>query len=89
MGLTGSPKGKACHRGAWKLHWLLIACHIDVKIATLTYKAVHCKQPPCLAQHMKLKSMHLNTRNNDPLLLQHPSMCTNSYEHRALSYTTP
>ena len=39
-----------------------IASRIDFKIATLTYKAVHLKQPPCLAQHLKLKSMHLNTR---------------------------
>ena len=46
------------------------------------------KQPPCLAQHLKLKSMHLNTRNNDQLL-QPPSMGTNSYGHRAFSYTAP
>ena len=41
----------------------------DFKIATLTYKAVHLKQPPCLAQHLKLKSMHLNTQNSEQLLL--------------------
>ena len=71
----------------------LIGCQlpsrIDFKIATLTYKAVHLKQPPCLAQHLKLKSMHLNTRNNDQLLLQHPSVGTNSYIRRAFSYTAP
>ena len=61
----------------------------DFKIATLTYKAVHLKQPPFLAQHLKLKSMHLNTRNNDQLLLQHPSVGTNSYRRRAFSYTAP
>ena len=44
-----------------RLHWLPVTSHIDFKIATLTYKAVHLKQPPCLAQHLKLKSMHLNT----------------------------
>ena len=57
-----------------RLHWLPIASRIDLKNATLTYKAVHLKQPPCLAQHLKLKSMHLNTRNNDQLFLQHPSV---------------
>ena len=72
-----------------RLHWLPIASRIDFKIATLTYKAVHLKQPPCLAQHLKLKSMHLNTRNNDQLLLQHPSVGTNSYGRHAFSYTAP
>ena len=52
------------------------------KIANLTYKAVHLKQLPCLAQHLKLKSMHLNTRNNDQLLVQYPSVGTNSYGRR-------
>ena len=33
--------------------------------------------------------MHLNTRNNDQLLLQHPSVGTNSYGRRAFSYTAP
>ena len=56
-----------------RLHWLPVASRIDFKIATLSYKAVHLKQPPCLAQHLKLKSMHLNTRINDQLLLQHRS----------------
>ena len=72
-----------------RLHWLQIASRIDIKIATLTYKAVHLKQPPSLAKHLKLKSMHLNTRNNDQLLLQHPPVGTNSYGHRAFSYTAP
>ena len=66
-----------------------VASGIDFKIAILTYKAVHLKQPLCLAQHLKLKSMHLNTRNNDQLLLQHPSVGTNSSGHRAFSYTAP
>ena len=70
-----------------QLHWLPVAFRIDFKIATLTYKAVDLKQPLCLAQHLKLKSMHLNTWNNDQLLLQHPSVGTNSYERRSLSYT--
>ena len=30
-----------------------------------------------------------NTRNNDELLLQHPSVGTNSYGRRAFSYTGP
>ena len=33
--------------------------------------------------------MHLNTRNNDQLLLQHPSVGTNSYGRHAFSYTAP
>ena len=33
--------------------WLPIASPIDFKIATLTHKAVHLKQPPCLAQYLK------------------------------------
>ena len=69
-----------------RLHWLLLASRIDFKIATLTYKAVHLKQPPSLAKHLKLKSMHFNTGNNDQLLLQHPPVGTNSYGHRAFSY---
>ena len=72
-----------------QLHWLLLASRIDFKIATLTDEAVHLKQPLCLAQHLKLKSMHLNTRNNDQLLLQPPSVGTNSYGRRAFSYTAP
>ena len=32
--------------------------------------------------------MYLNTRNNDQLL-QHPPVGTNSYGHRAFSYTAP
>ena len=72
-----------------RLHWLPLASRIDFKIATLTYKAIHLKQPPCLAQHLKLKSMHLNTQNNDQLLLQPPSVGTNSYGRRALGYTAP
>ena len=44
---------------------------------------------PSLAKHLKLKSMHLNTRNNDQQLLQHPSVGTNSYGRRAFSYTAP
>ena len=51
---------------------------------TLTYKAVHLKQPPSLAKHLKLKFMHLNTPHNDLLLLQHPWVGTNSYGLRAL-----
>ena len=70
-------------------HWLLIASRIAFKIATLAYKAVHLKQPPSLAKHLKLKSMHLNTRNNDQLLLEHPPVGTNSYGRRAFSYTAP
>ena len=33
--------------------------------------------------------MQLNTRNNDQLLLHHPSVGTSSYERRAFSYTAP
>ena len=33
--------------------------------------------------------MHLNTGNNDQLLLQNPFVGTNSYELRASSYTAP
>ena len=33
--------------------------------------------------------MHLNTRNNDQLLLEHSSVDTNSYGRRAFSYTAP
>ena len=40
-----------------RLHWLPIASRIDFKIDTLTYKAVYLKQPPCLAQHLKLYSI--------------------------------
>ena len=72
-----------------RVHWLPIASCIVFKIVTLTYKAVHLKEPSCLAQHLKLKSMHLNTRNNDQLLLQHPSVGTNSYGRCAFSYTAP
>ena len=72
-----------------RLYWLPIASHIDFKIATLTYKAVHLKQPPSLVKLLKLKSMHFNTRNNDQLLLQHPPVATNSYGHRTLNYTVP
>ena len=71
------------------LHWLPIASCIDFNIATLTYKVVHLKQPPSLAKHLKLKSMHFNTQNNDQLLLQHPPVGTNSYGRRAFSYTAP
>ena len=69
------------------LQWPPIVSLIDFKIATLTYKPVHLKQPPCLAQHLKLKSMYLNTRNNDQLLFQHPSVGTNDYGHHTFSYT--
>ena len=72
-----------------RLHWLPIGSTIDFKIATLTYKAVHLKQPPCLGNHLKLKSMRFNTRNNDQLLLQYPSVSTNSYGRRAFSHTAP
>ena len=47
------------------------------------------KQPLSLAKHLKLKSMHFNTRNNDELLLQHPPVGTDSYECCAFSYTVP
>ena len=70
--------------------WLLtssIAFRINFKIDTLTYK-LHLKQPQSRAQLLKLKSMHFNTRNNDQML-QHPSVSTNSYGHRAVSYTAP
>ena len=67
--------------------YLCINSRIDFKVAILNYKAVHLKQPPCLAQHLKLKSMNLNTQNNDQLLLKHPSVGTNSYGRRAFSYT--
>ena len=55
----------------------------------LIAKAVHLKQPPSLAKHLQIKSMHFNTRNNDQLLLQHPPVGTNSYGRRAFSYTAP
>ena len=70
-----------------RLHWLPIASRIDFKIATLTYKVVHLKQPPSLAKHLQIKSMHFNTRNSDQLLLQHPPVGTNSDGRRAFSYT--
>ena len=47
----------------FKLNRMIIMLHascIDFKIATLTDKAVHVKQPLFLAQHLKLKYMHLN-----------------------------
>ena len=44
---------------------MLHASCIDFKIATLTYKAVHVKQPLSLAQQLKLKYMHLNILNNN------------------------
>ena len=69
-----------------RLHWLPISSHINFKIATITYQAVHLKQPPSLAKYLKLTSMHFNTRNNDQLLLQHPPVGTNSYGRRAFSY---
>ena len=71
------------------LHWLPIASRINFKIATLTYKAVHLKQSPSLAKYLRLKPMHFNTRNNEPLFLQHPQVGTNSYGHRAFCYTAP
>ena len=46
------------------------------------------KQTPGLAQYLKLKSMHLNTRNSDQLP-QHPSVGTNSCGRRGLGYMTP
>ena len=61
----------------------------EIIIITLTYKAVHLKQPPSLAKHLKLKPMHFNTQNSDQLLLQHPPVGTNSYGRRAFSYTVP
>ena len=47
-----------------RLHWLPIASRIDFKIATLTYKVVHLKQPPCLAQHLSLCTSILETMIN-------------------------
>ena len=70
-----------------RLYWLPIASRIDFKIATLTHEAVHLKQPPSLAKHLKHKSKHINIRKNDQLLLQHPPVGTNSYGHRAFRYT--
>ena len=37
------------------------------------------KQPQSLDQHLKLKAMHVNTRQTDQLVLQHISVSTNSY----------
>ena len=72
-----------------RLHWLPIACGIDYKIATLTCKVVHLKQPPSLAKHLKLMSMHFSTRNNDQLLLQHPPVGTHSYGRRTFRFSAP
>ena len=62
---------------------------IDFKIATLSYKAVHLKQMPSVAQHLKLKSIDVNTRHNNQLLLQHLSVNTNSYGRPAFRYISP
>ena len=58
---------------------------IDFNIATLTYKADNLKLPRFLAQHLKLKSMHVNTGHIYQLLLQHLLVGANSYGHRAFS----
>ena len=58
-------------------------------IATLTYKAVNLKLPLSLAQHLKLKSIHVNTGHIHQLFLQHPSVGVNSYGHHAFSYAVP
>ena len=60
---------------------------IDFKIATITYKVVHLKQPLSLVKLIKHKFMHLHTGHNDQLLLQHPLFGANSYGYRAFSYT--
>ena len=72
-----------------KLHWLPVVSRIDFKIATLTYKAVHLKQPPSLCKNLELKSVLVKTRSNDHLLLQHPAVGSNNYGRRAFSYTAP
>ena len=42
-----------------RLHWLPIASRIDFKIATLTYKAVHLKQPHEIG-HIEIKAYKIN-----------------------------
>ena len=84
--VTKSTRFTSCKPLLKRLHSLPIASRIYFKIATLTYKAVHLKQPPSLAILLKLKPMHFNTRNNDQLLLQHSPIGTN-YRRPAFSYT--
>ena len=68
---------------------IIFASRIDFKIANLTFRAVHLKQPPFLAKLLKLKSMQFSTQNNDQLLLQHPPAGTNSYGRHVSSCTAP
>ena len=64
-----------------RLQWLPITSRTDLKTAL--------KQPPSLRKHLKLRSMHFITWNNDKLLLWHSPVGTNCYGCRAFSYTAP
>ena len=72
------------------LHWLSITSRISFKIATLTYKAVHSKQPPSLAKLLQFKNhTNVTTRTANCLQLQHPPVGSNNFGRRAFCYAAP
>jgi hypothetical protein len=71
-----------------KLHWLPIPQRIIYKIASLTYKTLHHKQPSYLAQLLTSYTPTRNLRTSDQYLLTVP-LVKSDIGRRAFSFAAP
>jgi hypothetical protein len=70
------------------LHWLPIRQRITFKIACLTYKTLHHKQPTYLADLLHTYTPSRLLRSSDQLLLTIPAIKT-EIGRRSFSYAAP
>src|SRR5688572_29481662 len=70
------------------LHWLPVPQRITYKIATLTFKTLHYKQPSYLLNLLPTYSPSINLRSSNQLLLTVPRVHS-SLGRRAFSFAAP
>jgi Reverse transcriptase (RNA-dependent DNA polymerase) len=71
-----------------KLHWLPISHRITFKIAAITYKTLHYKQPAYLYELLHSYTPSRSLRSSDQLLLSLPSI-NSAIGRRSFSYAAP
>jgi hypothetical protein len=71
-----------------QLHWLPIHSRIPFKIATLTYKVLHNKQPTYLSDLLNYRSIPYNLKSTGKNLLQQPFISSKA-GRRSFFYCAP
>ncbi len=71
--VTLSPKFSHTSPLLKQLHWLPVKSRIHFKVALLTHKAIHSKQPPSLAKHISVRTLDKNLKSQSGNFLNYSS----------------